>query len=300
MEGDGVLDGDSVEVAGSMKSEPKGVTAHRRGAPSVAASWVAGRHEENQSNKPVHEVNRTMAQFTRCPECGASVKIENIDRHIARAHPGKRVDFGLSAEEKAAAAKPRRHSGVGRREKLLYPLVSVLVIVAVIVAALAFGGVGNTPDTGFPGERAPDFTLPTAEGEVSLASFANQVVFLDFMDTDCHICQQETPRLLVDLHQAYRDRVVFLSVCVRFIGAADTFGDIEQFRITYGAQWPYALDTEGGAGGIRGEVAQAYGVFGTPTYFVLRPGHWIQDRFGNAPDLSLQDLATSLDSALGG
>lgn len=237
-----------------------------------------------------------MAYFKQCPLCGASIKVENIDRHVARAHPGKKVDFDLSEEEKGAVEKPRRKVGLRQREKLLYPVVAAIVIVAVIIVAISFAGPGGN-GVG-PGERAPTFSLPGSQGDVDLADHANSVVFLEFMDTDCHFCQEGTLEYLVQLYKDYRDRVDFISVDVRFIGPrTDTLQHIQEFQLLTNASWSYALDTSG-AVGTRGTVAIDYGITGTPTYFVLRPGLWIHDRFDGKK--SYQILAAALDSVLGG
>ncbi len=237
-----------------------------------------------------------MAYFKQCPLCGASVKVENIERHVARAHPGKKVEFDLSVEERAAAEEPRRRVGLRRREKLLYPILAASVITAVIIVAIVFAGTGG--NNGGPGERAPVFRLPGSDGEVDLNDYANDVILLEFMDTDCHFCLEGTQEYLVQLYGDYEARVDFISVNVRFISPrTDTLQHIQQFQLMTGASWTYALDTSGSVG-TRGTVAIDYGVTGTPTYFVIRPGLWIQDRFDGKQ--SYQILATALDSLLGG
>ncbi len=230
-----------------------------------------------------------MARFKRCPVCGASVKVENLDRHVARAHPGQRVDFALTEEEEAVKLRRRRRPSLRSTERLLYPVVAVVIVVAVVLGVVLFL---SSPPGSPPGTQASDFVLPSDEGgSVHLADFRGGVVLLDFMDTDCGFCQSETANVLVPLHETYSDRVTFLSVDVgTIVPPADTMGDILTFKSVYGATWTYVLDD--------GTVAPKYGVSVTPWTFVLNSDLTIHSSFrGSTPYTSLSD---ALDAALGG
>ncbi|MCJ2519354.1 MAG: TlpA family protein disulfide reductase [Candidatus Thermoplasmatota archaeon] len=229
-----------------------------------------------------------MADFKRCPRCGASVRIENIDRHVARAHPGKKVDFDLSEEEKdEISTRKRRRPPLHGRERLLYPSLAIVIVVVVVVLALLYYSPSHKPQPNV----APDFTLPSSDGgTVRLSDFRGQVVFLDFMDTDCSVCQRETGDVLVPLHATYGNRVVFISVDIRFIGDSDTMGDILSFKAFYGATWTYVLDD--------GTVALKYDITATPTTYVLNEDMSVQGIFRGLTPYGT--LSSSLDAALGG
>lgn len=67
-----------------------------------------------------------------CPECGQSVKLENMRRHYAKVHPGKDPSAAISEEEHREIRRARRVGGsatASRRVAL------ILVVVAAIVAA---------------------------------------------------------------------------------------------------------------------------------------------------------------------
>jgi peroxiredoxin len=229
-----------------------------------------------------------MARFKRCPLCRASVKLENLERHARRAHPGRKVDFGLREDERdALEAAARRRPTFRRTERLLYPVLAVLVVVAILVVVVVY-----TPPHGSHEEgTAPDFALTSSDGRVvRLSDYRGQPILLDFMDTDCHFCQEETSTVLVPLHASYGDRVVFLSVDVSFVGPPDTFEDIKEFKAVYGATWTYVLDD--------GTVARKYGVTGTPTTFILDSDLRITSTFRGMTDYG--SLSTALEAVAGG
>ncbi len=71
-----------------------------------------------------------------CPECGSSVKLENMKRHYANVHPGKDASSAISVEEHreiVRSSRVARSSTAGRR---------VAVIVLVILALAAVGYLG--------------------------------------------------------------------------------------------------------------------------------------------------------------
>lgn len=230
-----------------------------------------------------------VTEFKTCPACGASVKLENLDRHLRRAHPGRGVEVDLSEEERdRARSAASRGPLLGSRERLLYPLLALVLVVVVVV-----GVVLTLPPPPEAPETAPAFTLPSSEGEpVSLSAYAGSVIFLNFMDVDCSHCRMETADVLIDLHRDYGDRVVFLSVSVGFIGPPNSAQDVEVFRDTFGASWTFVLDD--------GSVATPlYGIESTPTNFVLRRDMSVQgEPFIGAS--SYAALAARLDVALGG
>ncbi len=230
-----------------------------------------------------------MAEFKRCPLCGASVKLENIERHAQRSHPGKKVDFGLSeAEETAIKTKPKRRRPIRRTERVLYPVLVVIVVVVVVIAGLWYL---NPPPADNTGTRAPDFNLMSSDGEAVHLwdDFRDKVVLLDFMDTDCPACRAETTSVLVPLYAIYGARVEFVSVDVRFIGEPDTFDDILAFKASTGASWTYVLDEFGAA-------ADAYDIASTPTTYILQD-LTIHAVFGRSDQQTLSD---ALDAALEG
>jgi thiol-disulfide isomerase/thioredoxin len=116
---------------------------------------------------------------------------------------------------------------------------------------------------------SPDFTLPVVDANgltgqsVTLSSFRGKVVLLEFMAPECPHCARMTT-VLDQLYDKYAvENVVFLTVSGQgshWYGA--TPDDVAGFIRTYGSKWPYVVDASNG-------VFNAYGVTGTPTFFVI-------------------------------
>ena len=71
-----------------------------------------------------------------CPECGQTVKLENMKRHFANVHPGKDPSAAISEEEHREI---RRATRVGGSSKARRRVALVLVVIAV---AIGIGYVG--------------------------------------------------------------------------------------------------------------------------------------------------------------
>jgi len=208
---------------------------------------------------------RPFMAMKKCPVCGASVKVENLERHVKNQHPRANVDMEnlLTADEHRTVRETKSVS----RPTLTRSGRRTIAIVAVILAGILIVAVLATqlkpPGTGV-GKEAPDFTLTTSlQTTVTLSSYRGTPVFLEFMNTLCHFCVNEAP-VLASLHDAYSSRVHFLSIDIAVPGlyAVNNALEVNAYRTTYGTFWDYAIDTND-------VVRTAYGVTGTPTMFVL-------------------------------
>ena len=226
----------------------------------------------------------------KCPVCGVSVKVENLERHVRNQHPHADVDLEslLSSEERqtiqrgGAASRP----AITRRGATIVGIIAiVLVVVVILVAFNPFAGTG--PGVG---QTAPAFTLPASDGgSITLASYRGRPVLLEFMDIDCPHCINEAPAL-ASLWSNYSSRTAFLSVDVNFVPPnPDDATRINSFRTTYNTPWVYAMDM--------GSVYPSYGVTSTPTMFTLdRNGVVVAVFVG---ETGYASLASALDKALG-
>ena len=214
-------------------------------------------------------VHPGMAEFRRCPECGASVKLSNLAAHYARQHPRAARPLDLGAEEKRAVREDqRRRRTVRSAREARFFLIAAIVVVAIVALAVALPYLTLGP----VGRPAPDFQLSTSTGgSMVLSQFRGRVVLLDFMSTTCPYCQAFTTDALVPLGQRYAGRLVLLSIDINRQGDDLATGNarIEQFRTTYGGTWTYALDTAG--------VTRLYGVTATPTHFIIDKAGVLRD-----------------------
>lgn len=71
-----------------------------------------------------------------CPECGSSVKLENMKRHYTNVHPGKDPSAAISDEEHREI---RRASRVGGSSTRAHRVALVVSVIAVLVLAGYFG-----------------------------------------------------------------------------------------------------------------------------------------------------------------
>ncbi|HLE13163.1 MAG TPA: redoxin domain-containing protein [Anaerolineales bacterium] len=110
------------------------------------------------------------------------------------------------------------------------------------------------------GQPAPDFSLPDITGiQHSLGEFHGRVVILNFWSAECTWAQR-TDAALQQLLQAWRERVVLISV------ASNTNEDPGLIRQTAGDRGlPYLLVDEGS------RLADLYGAQTTPHLFLIDP-----------------------------
>jgi cytochrome c-type biogenesis protein len=170
--------------------------------------------------------------------------------------------------------KPARRGGLSSWEKIVIPIILILVIWGAYSFSQPTHGtsVSQTSSTSSTAistsskTGAPDFTLPTVDANgltgqrASLSSFRGKVVLLEFMEPWCPHCQNMAP-VLENLYKQFGSQnVVFISVAGPIQGA--TSGDTARFIQTYGSSWTYLYDSSG-------TTMSAYGVTATPTFFII-------------------------------
>jgi len=135
------------------------------------------------------------------------------------------------------------------------------------------------------GERAPDFTLRSLDGEpVTLSAFRGKVVILDFWASWCYPCRISMPALHA-LWEKYRNQgVVLLGVSLdRSESAAEGYLKANGYTVLT-ALWESIYASQA--------VAQKYGVSGIPHTFVIDRDGII--RFSGHPTQLTASLIESL------
>ena len=171
------------------------------------------------------------------------------------------------------------------------PLAAVL-IVAALVALLAYGVVQNEPDDSIDsavaaGKRpsAPNFELPRlgAKGRVSLASLRGQVVVLNYWASWCPPCRGESPVL-----ERWHRRIGPRGGTVLGIDVLDVASDARAFARRYGLTYPSVRDGDG-------ETRKDFGVTGQPeTIVVDRRGRIARTFRGPVTDRDLKSTLPAL------
>lgn len=165
-----------------------------------------------------------------------------------------------------------------------------ILAIGAVVALLVLVGLGlmrTQEGSASVGERPPDFTLTTFEGEqITLSELKGKVVVINFWASWCKPCEQEA----ADLERAWRyyeprGDVVFLG-----IDWTDTekngLGYIAKFDITY----PNGPD-------LQTRISQKYRITGVPeTYIVDKNGMLAYVKV--SPFLSLAEIQAAIDPLL--
>lgn len=108
------------------------------------------------------------------------------------------------------------------------------------------------------GDRAPDFTLPTIDGqETSLSQYRGKIVMLNFWQSSCPACVQETPYIQAVFDGWPGDKLKILAVSVE---ERPVF--VQTFLDTRGLTFPVLLDSDSA-------ISNTYQVSSFPTTFFI-------------------------------
>lgn len=138
------------------------------------------------------------------------------------------------------------------------------------ILAVIFVGIGVALYNGFikdktvvqAGEEAPNFVLPTLQGDkVQLSELRGTGVVLNFWGSWCEPCKDEMPDLEKS-YQTFKDQ----GVTVIGVNIGETDVAIKSFQDRYKINFPIAMDQ-------RKEITQLYGIGPIPTtYFIDKNG----------------------------
>ena len=137
------------------------------------------------------------------------------------------------------------------------------------------------PPTGLAeGNRAPDFTLTTVDGEtLQLSDLRGNIVLLNFWGTWCGPCRREMPEFQKAFEERHDQGFEILAVAFN-----DTEAAIKDFRDEFGLTFLLALDDSG-------DVNNAYAVQTRPsTYVIDRDGVIALKHFGIMTEPQLQEI----------
>lgn len=165
-----------------------------------------------------------------------------------------------------------------------YAVVSVVLLLAPFVTTEVPNPTGAT---------APDFSLPTTTGATYHLDPTNlgRPVMLEFMHPMCSHCQAMTDTL-DSAHSAYGGQVDFVSVAIPLGSLGQpTMDDVRAFKDNYGHTWTYCLASNN-------DVAIAYGVSGTPTFFFINANGTVAST--QSGEIPFDVLASNLQGIMGG
>lgn len=138
---------------------------------------------------------------------------------------------------------------------------------------------GSMPmtDVDTSGQRAPDFALPTMDGDsLRLSAHRGEVVVLNFWATWCAPCRKEIPMFVEMQRELGGDGLQFIGISLD----EDGFEVVRPFAAEIDVNYPMAVDD--------GTVAPMYGGIPTvPTTFLIGPEGQVH---GYAPGLVTEDV----------
>lgn len=210
-----------------------------------------------------------------CPVCGISVKIENIENHLKKVHPSKKVEVPEIGKK---AKKKKKVAPIGRGRAKRAALGTVLAIAIIIVIAAVM--IQSPPSEETP-NYAPDFYATNIDGGTYYNLYDHigpNPILLQFFCTAGAPCVEMAPTM-VGLSQHYGDDLEIVSLSL------STVSEIQDFRSTYGGNWVF--------GHITSQVFDKYGSPGFPHFVVVDKQGII--RYEHTGVLSLDDLKNAIE-----
>jgi peroxiredoxin len=172
--------------------------------------------------------------------------------------------------------------------KYLIVTVMILIVVAIFISANAFQTVNNakSEEGTAIGNKAPDFSLQTPEGEkISLSDFQGRAVIVNFWATWCPPCRAEMPEFQ-KLYAPNQDKLTILAINLQ----EPNVDGILAFKEELGFSYPILLDPDA-------LVKKKYNVFTQPvTYFIDRNGIIVDKKLG---PLTVAELNEKTEKILG-
>ena len=132
------------------------------------------------------------------------------------------------------------------------------------------------------GDVAPDFTLPTLDGQnITLSHFKGKNIFLLFWTQGCVFCQTRSIILVNDIYTKGQQS----GLIVFSINVAESKGDVAQFVRQKGLIYPVLMDRDGSVS------RKKFGVYVVPTLFIIGGDGLIKEKvYGHVTEQALLDF----------
>lgn len=91
------------------------------------------------------------------------------------------------------------------------------------------------------GQKAPDFTLKTANPKIKLSDLKGKVVLINFFATWCGPCRQELPEVQTKIWNKYKNHPAF---SLLIIAREQTMKEVNDFKVKNKFTMPFYADTD--------------------------------------------------------
>lgn len=156
-----------------------------------------------------------------------------------------------------------------------------LAFFSIFLFLFSLGGCGKEPVAKI-GDVAPNFTLPTLEGqEITLGQFKGKDIFLLFWTQGCVFCQTRSIILVNDIYTKGQQS----GLIVFSINVAESKGDVSQFVRQKGLIYPILMDRDGSVS------RKKFDVYVVPTLFIIGKDGVIKEKvYGYVTEKALLDF----------
>ncbi len=156
-----------------------------------------------------------------------------------------------------------------------------LAFFSIFLFLFSLGGCGKEPVAKI-GDVAPNFTLPTLEGqEITLGQFKGKDIFLLFWTQGCVFCQTRSIILVNDIYTKGQQS----GLIVFSINVAESKGDVSQFVRQKGLIYPVLMDRDGSVS------RKKFDVYVVPTLFIIGKDGVIKEKvYGYVTEKALLDF----------
>lgn len=151
----------------------------------------------------------------------------------------------------------------------------------ILLLLFSLSGCGKEPAAKI-GDVAPNFTLPTLDGqEIALGQYKGKNIFLFFWTQGCVFCQTRGMIMVNDIYgQGQQSGLVVLSINV-----AESKGEVAEFVRQKGLIFPVLMDRDASVS------RKKYGVYVVPTLFIIGKNGMVKEKvYGYLTEQALSDF----------
>lgn len=157
-----------------------------------------------------------------------------------------------------------------------------LATIALINLLLVMSVMANAAD--YP--KAPEFQLPTQNGNIDLSALQGKVIYVDFWASWCRPCKNSFPWMIA-MKQRFQDKPFEIIA----INLDNDKALADEFLASQAINFPVGFDPEA-------RIAESYGVEGMPSSFLIDPQGKLRTRYTGFWNKSKNEKEQSIDDLL--